>query len=366
VVPQHPQRGDRIGVVLFQLGGPDSLEAVEPFLYNLFSDPDIIDFPFAKLAREPVARLLASRRAKRVWKHYAEIGGKSPLRELTEKQAQALERELRKASLDASVFVAMRYWHPLTAEVVREIQSQSFQELVLLPLYPQYSRTTTGSSLNEWQRHFSVPVAQKPPVKVIRDFHDHRLYLDAVVEKVNAGLQRFPRAKGPAADLPSGPSDLAQGGERKSNRARRPQEGLPGDVHLLFSAHGVPESVIAAGDPYQGQVEATVERVRARGAWANRHSLCYQSRSGPGRWLRPYLDQALRGLAAQGVKRVLVVPISFVSDHVETLYELDREARELAQGFGVREFAVMPALNDSPQFIAALADLVWREVLTVC
>ena len=348
MVHNHPQSGDRIGVVLFQLGGPDSLEAVEPFLYNLFSDPDIIDFPFARLAREPLARLIASRRAPRVWKHYAEIGGKSPLRELTQQQARALERELRKASLDASVFVAMRYWHPLTEEVVREIQAQAFRELVLLPLYPQYSRTTTGSSLNEWQRQYSCAGAKKPPVKIVRDFHDHTLYLDAVVEKVNAGLERFRRSNGSAAGLPSG--------------ARRAQEGLPADVHLLFSAHGVPESVIAAGDPYQGQVEATVERVRARGAWANISSLCYQSRSGPGRWLRPYLDQALRGLATQGVERVLVVPISFVSDHVETLYELDFEARELAQDLGMREFAVVPALNDSPRFIAALADLVLREV----
>jgi ferrochelatase len=313
------------------------LEAVELFLYNLFSDPDIIDFPFARLAREPLARLIASRRAQRVWKHYAEIGGKSPLRELTQQQARALERELRKASLDASVFVAMRYWHPLTEEVVREIQSQAFRELVLLPLYPQYSRTTTGSSLNEWQRQYSYAAAKKPPVKIIRDFHDHTLYLDAVVEKVNAGLERFRRSNGSAA-------------------------GLPADVHLLFSAHGVPESVVAAGDPYQGQVEVTVERVRARGAWANISSLCYQSRSGPGHWLRPYLDQALRGLATQGVERVLVVPISFVSDHVETLYELDLEARELAQDLGMREFAVTPALNDSPRFIAALADLVLREV----
>jgi ferrochelatase len=333
---KHTQNGRRVGVVLFQLGGPDSLAAVEPFLYNLFCDPDIIDFPFARLGREPLARLIASRRAKRVWKHYQEIGGKSPLRELTEAQARALERELRK-SLAAQVFVAMRYWHPFTEEVVGAVQAQDFDELVLLPLYPQYSRTTTGSSLNEWHRRFPPALAKTLPLRVIRDFHDHPLYLAALVERIQAGLERFRRSNGSALRTPE-------------------------DVHLLFSAHGVPESVVQSGDPYQRQVEATVERVLARGGWPNPHTLCYQSRSGPGRWLRPYLDEALHELAAAGVERLLVIPISFVSDHVETLHELDIEARELAQLLGIEHFAVMPALNDSSTFIAALADLILREL----
>src|SRR5438046_1916719 len=147
-----------VGVVLFQLGGPDSLESVEPFLENLFSDPDIIDFPFARLARPALARLIASRRAKHARQHYASIGGRSPLRELTDRQARALERELRK-SIDARVFVAMRYWHPLTEEVAREVRAHPFGSLVLLPLYPQYSKTTTGSSLNEWNRRYQPEAA---------------------------------------------------------------------------------------------------------------------------------------------------------------------------------------------------------------
>jgi len=333
----HSRNGRRVGVVLLQLGGPDSLEAVEPFLYNLFCDPDIIDFPFARLAREPLARLVAARRAERVRKHYAEIGGKSPLRELTEAQASALERELGKSLEDARVFVAMRYWHPLTEEAIRKVEAQDFHELVLLPLYPQFSRTTTGSSLNEWRRLFPPALAKALPVRVVRDFHDHPLYLDALVEKVRTGLEKFRPSNGSALRLPK-------------------------DVHLLFSAHGVPESVIEAGDPYQRQVETTVARLLERGQWGNPHSLCYQSRSGPGRWLRPYLNETLSQLAAQGVERLLVVPISFVSDHVETLHELDIEARELAQRLGIEEFRVMPALNDSSAFIAALADLVLREL----
>ena len=156
----NPVSVNKVGVVLFQLGGPDSLEAVEPFLYNLFCDPDIIDFPFARLAREPLARLVSSRRARRVQDHYAQIGGKSPIRELTELQASRLESELRK-SLEARVFVAMRYWHPLTEEAVRQVLSDHIQTLVLLPLYPQYSVVTTGSSLNEWHANFRTAMPSR-------------------------------------------------------------------------------------------------------------------------------------------------------------------------------------------------------------
>jgi protoporphyrin/coproporphyrin ferrochelatase len=323
-------------VVLFQLGGPDSASAIEPFLFNLFSDPDIIDFPFARLARPIMARLISSHRAKKVKEHYASIGGKSPIRELTERQARALEAELRK-SLGARVFVAMRYWHPLTEEAVAQVLAQDVRELVLLPLYPQYSRTTTGSSLNEWERKYKALAGDKIiPAKVVREFYKHLPYLDSVVEKINEGLARFAFA-GSTADARS-------------------------DVHLIFSAHGVPLSVIEAGDPYQAQIEETVKRVLARGAWPNPHRLCYQSRVGPGRWLQPMLHETLPEVAAGGVRRVLVVPIAFVSDHVETLSEINIEAREFASGLGITQFEVMPALNDSPKFIQALADLVLAEV----
>lgn len=320
-----------VAVVLFQLGGPDSPEAIEPFLFNLFSDPDIIDFPFARLARPVMARLISSRRAAKVGEHYARIGGKSPLRELTELQARALEAELRQ-TVDARVFVAMRYWHPLTDEAVAKVLAGDFQDLVLVPLYPQYSRTTTGSSLNEWQRRYPTAAGKKALApRIVREFYDHAGYLDAVVEKVNEGLAKFRAAE-----------------------AR--------DVHLVFSAHGVPQSVIEAGDPYQEQIEATVRHVMDRGGWPNTHRLCYQSRVGPGRWLRPMLDETLKELAAGGTRAVLVIPIAFVSDHVETLNEIDIEAREQAQQLGIREFGVMPALNDSPEFIRALADLVLAQL----
>jgi len=330
----NPVNLNKVGVVLFQLGGPDSLEAVEPFLYNLFCDPDIIDFPFARLAREPLARLVSARRARRVQGHYAQIGGKSPIRELTELQASRLECELRN-SLEACVFVAMRYWHPLTEEAVRQVLDHQIRTLVLLPLYPQYSVVTTGSSLHEWERRF--PRGYSVDVRTVRDYHNHPIYIQALVERINEGLAEFRKTNGSALRLPP-------------------------DVHLLFSAHGVPESIIKAGDPYQAQIEATVGLVRERGGWPNPHSICYQSRSGPGRWLGPSLHEALQGLASTRHERILVVPISFVSDHVETLYEINIEARELAERLCIQHFHVTQGLNDSPTFIRALADLVLHAV----
>jgi ferrochelatase len=324
----------RIGVVLFQLGGPDSLDAIEPFLFNLFCDPDIIDFPFAKLAREPLARLISSRRAGKVRRHYLEIGGKSPIGELTAQQARALEAELSR-SFVARVVVAMRYWHPFTEAAVRELAAFAPDEIVLLPLYPQYSLTTTGSSLHEWERQFTT--RETAEVHIVQDFHDDPLYLDALAERIEQGLRRFRRSNGHA-------------------------EHAPSDVHLLFSAHSIPINVIQRGDPYQLQIEATVKAVMGRGRWTNPHSLCYQSRSGPGRWLQPFIHESLQEIAARGVERVLVAPIAFVSDHVETLHEINIEARGLAENLGIQQFETMEGLNDSPRFIAALAGLVRRKV----
>ena len=180
----------RIGVVLFQLGGPDSVDAVEPFLYNLFSDPDIIDFPLASIARRPLARLIARSRARHVGRHYAEIGGRSPILEHTQRQAAALECELR-SSLDARVVVAMRYWHPFTSEAILELQKHAPEEVVLLPLYPQYSRTTTGSSLNEWNRLFRPSDSWHPKVHLVREYHEHPDFIEAVVARVNQSLAGF-------------------------------------------------------------------------------------------------------------------------------------------------------------------------------
>jgi len=315
----YPTR--RIGVVLFQLGGPDSLEAIEPFLFNLFCDPDIIDFPFARIGRRPLAKLISTTRARKVQHHYATIGGGSPIRRFTEQQARALQLKLQRDGLDAHCFVAMRYWHPFTAEAVEQLRAARCDEVVLLPLYPQYSCTTTGSSINEWRRLFSAD----NPVCCVNSFYRHEFYLQALVEKVDEALARF--------DCPERPE-------------------------IVFSAHSVPVAVIDKGDPYQRQIEETVDLLMQRGGWPNQHRLCYQSKVGASKWLQPSLHTTLRELAVEKDREVCIVPISFVTDHVETLGEIDHEARAEATKLGIKRFEMMSGLNDSPSFIAALAQLV--------
>jgi protoporphyrin/coproporphyrin ferrochelatase len=316
----------KLGVVLFQLGGPDSPESIEPFLYNLFCDPDIIDFPFARIARQPLAKLISVTRARHVAEHYAAIGGKSPIREHTERQASALEAVLRR-ECDARVVVAMRYWKPFTDEAIRLLESHAPDRVVLLPLYPQYSKTTTGSSLNEWKRQFHTN-GWNPRIHEIAEFHEDEAYLDSVVDAVRAAL---------------------------GNEDSR-------EFDFVFSAHSVPVSVIDGGDPYQKQIERTVDLVWQRGGWQGRKHLCYQSKVGASKWLRPSMHETVARLAAEKSKRLLVVPISFVSDHVETLHEIDIEHREQAHGLGIADYRMAPGLNDSPKFIAALAGLVRRAL----
>jgi protoporphyrin/coproporphyrin ferrochelatase len=311
----------RVGVVLFQLGGPDTLAAIEPFLYNLFCDPDIIDFPFARIGRKPLAKLISTTRARKVQHHYATIGGGSPIRRFTERQALALESELGTHGIDARCFVAMRYWHPFTGEAIAQVLGAGCDEIVLLPLYPQYSSTTTGSSLNEWRRLFRGHA----PVHQVNSFYRHSAYLDSVIEKIEEALERFP---------------------------------VPRHAELVFSAHSVPLSVIAKGDPYQRQIEETVQLLMERGGWPNPHRLCYQSKVGASKWLQPSLHRTLHDLSAEKVREVCIVPVAFVSDHVETLGEIDHEAREEARKLGITHFEMSAGLNDSPKFISALGQLV--------
>ena len=323
---------NRVAVIMFQLGGPDSQAAVEPFLYNLFCDPDIINFPGAFLARKALAKLISTTRSKVVGQHYAEIGGGSPISRLTGQQARALQETLR-PHLNARTIVAMRYWHPDTAEAVATLESEPYDELVLLPLYPHYSFATTRSSLREWDRQylpkFKAKSGSKPPVKLIDHFYDHPDYVAAVVERINSVLQEVPD---------------------------------PENVYLVFSAHGLPMTLVEKGDPYPKHIEQTVQLVRQLGAWQNPHVLCYQSKVGPQKWLQPSLTGTIDRLAKSGVKRMLVIPIAFLTEHIETLHEINIEARAEAEHLGVKDFYLMPALNDSPLLIRALADLVLRAV----
>src|ERR1700687_6114661 len=316
----------RVGVVLFQLGGPDSLAAVQPFLYHLFCDPDIIDFPFSRLGRRALARLISKTRAKKAAQHYAAISGGSPIRRFTEQQASALETRLMRDGVDARCVVAMRYWHPFTAEAIGQLQEAEVDKVVFLPLNTQYSSTTTGSSLNEWRRLWTGAV----PTSSVAPFYRNPLYIATVVERIDEALARFPH---------------------------------PPAVPLVFSAHSVPVSVIEKGDPYQRQIEETVGLVMEQGGWSNDHRLCYQSKVGASRWLEPSLHQTLRQVASEKRREVCIVPISFVSDHVETLAEIDHHARQEARLLGIERFEMTRGLNDSPKFIQALAGLVLAAIM---
>lgn len=310
---------EKTAVLLLQMGGPDSLDAVEPFLYNLFSDRDIIKIGPAFL--QPfIARMIVKRRAPKSAANYRDIGGKSPLRELTEQQARGLEKVLGDSY---RCFVAMRYWKPFTDEALAAIRTEGIERIIALSLYPHYSRATSGSSFNELDRRLSA-AKPRPEVSYIRQFFDHPLYIQALAENIEQGLAGFP------------------------DRSK---------VQLFFSAHSLPQSFIADGDPYLDQIQSTVRLVMQRfGGVA--HHLAFQSRAGPVKWLEPSTGDKLKELAAQGHRDVLMVPLSFVSDHIETLHEIDIEYRTEAHHLGITDFRRMESLNSSPTFIACLADLV--------
>src|ERR1700730_8563069 len=323
---------------MFQLGGPDSLAAVEPFLLNLFLDPDIIPLGPLGLLRKPIAKMISSRRCKPVMGRYAQIGRRSPIAILTERPRGRFVRALT-PYIDPVAVTAMRYWHPLSVEALDSLRNAGpLDEIVLLPLYPHYSYATTLSSMKEWHRvaDRSNWTASRgaPPERAVESVYNHPLNSRGLAENIGRVLRQFP-------DSPR--------------------------IHLLFSAHGLPMSLVEKGDPYPRHIEATVRLTCERGAqqfpgWPRTHLLCYQSRVGPAKWLRPPLTTTIERLAHEGVKEMLVVPISFVTEHIETLHEINIEAREEAKKLGVETFRMMPALGDSPYFIAALKDLVLRAI----
>lgn len=310
---------DKTAVLLLQMGGPDSLDAIEPFLYNLFSDRDIIRIGPAFL-QPLIARFISRRRAKKVAAYYRQIGGRSPIRELTEQQAAELERVL---GSDYRCFTAMRYWKPDTIEALAAIKRAGISRVIALSLYPHYSRATTGSSLNELERVLARSRLDFQ-VQYVRQFYNHPLYIAALAGKVEQGLAGFSDRSG---------------------------------VQLVFSAHGLPQSFIDSGDPYLEQIQGTVRLVMERfGGVA--HHLAFQSRAGPVKWLEPSTEVTIRALAESGCKKLLMVPLSFVSDHIETLYEIDIQYREEAQKLGITDFRRSESLNSSPAFIDCLAALV--------
>ncbi len=309
----------RTAVVLFSLGGPSSRETVEPFLFKLFSDPAIIALP--NPLRWLVARLIAHRRGPLAREIYARIGDASPLLANTAAQARALERQLGE---EFATFIAMRYWHPLSDAAARAVQAWQPDEIVLLPLYPQFSTTTTASSLRAWHEA-AARAGLAVPTRAVCCYPAADGFIAAVVKRLAAAIAAWP-----------------PGMKRR----------------ILLSAHGLPQRVIARGDPYQFQIETTAGAIRARlGAAAGDVVVCYQSRVGPLRWLEPATDAEIRRAGADGAG-VIVAPIAFVSEHSETLVELDIDYRRVAERSGVPRYVRVATVADEAGFVAGLAALV--------
>jgi len=305
----------KIAIILFNLGGPDALDAVQPFLRNLFSDPAIISLP--AWLRLPLARLIAARRTPKARAIYEKIGGGSPILGQTEAQARALEEALG-SEHEWRGYVCMRYWHPMTERVVQSVKRFAPDRIVLLPFYPQFSTTTTASSFNAWKKAADF----KTPTVEIESYPTEPGFIRASVELVKQGL--------------------AEAGD--------------GPKRVLFSAHGLPEKVIRRGDPYQRQVEQTAAAIAGHLDGVD-WSVCYQSRVGPLKWIGPPTESEIRRAASDG-KSIVLYPLSFVSEHSETLVELDIEYRHLAEQAGVPKYVRVPTVGTHPQFIHGLANLV--------
>jgi len=322
--------------MLLNLGGPDSLEAVRPFLYNLFSDRKIIQLgpPFLQ---KPIARLISAMRSKKTERYYRLIGGKSPILDITISQARALEEALNQQSAMSNqpsafkVYVGMRYWHPLIEDVIPQVYNDGIRKLVAFSLYPQYSVATAGSSISKFEEAVS-----RYPIKYscVPSWHDNPLYIKALVDVIKKGMESF------KADSPI-------------------HQFTDSRINILFSAHSLPEKFINEGDPYADQIKGTINEV-LKFVHAEWH-LSYQSKSGPVKWLEPSTYEKLKELAGRGIKNILMVPISFVSDHIETLYEIDILYRQMAEKLGIK-LKRTASLNTHPFFIEALRDIVIKSI----
>ncbi len=313
--------GGKTAVLLLNMGGPDSLDAVRPFLKNLFSDPAILGMP--GIFRRPLASFLSSRRARKVRPRYELIGGRSPIADITRHQAQALAQIL--GSDFGPILPAFSYWHPFISESVTLAQESGAGNLVALSLYPQYCSATTGTCLEDLSMALTGTVFE-PALTIIDTWPDHPAYLDALAATATEALERVPLE---ARD----------------------------ETVVLFSAHGIPASLVRKGDPYLDETHRTVEGVSRR-LGDRPCELAFQSRLGPVKWLEPSLPGMLRTLSAKGAPPLVLVPVSFVSDHIETLFELDIQHRQTAKELGFTIYERAPALNTRPDFIETLAQLV--------
>lgn len=311
----------KTGIILLNMGGPDCLEDVRPFLFNLFSDREIIKLGPPFLQRF-LAWFISRRRAPKSRAIYARIGGGSPLKKISFQQAEALQEALNEHG-NYAVSVAMRYWPPLADETIAQLLLAGCDQFIALPLYPHYSKATTGSSLNHLQQSL-LRLAPTAPFTAITSWPDQNFYIQALADNIKQGVQSFEGQK----------------------------------VQIVYSAHSLPVSFIQDGDPYVEHINKTIAAVEDMTGQSGR--LCYQSRSGPVQWLSPSTPQMLETLAAKGCKNILMVPISFVSDHVETLYEISILYRQQAAGLGIC-LKPCPSLNSNPLFIQGLKTLVLQQ-----
>jgi ferrochelatase len=318
------------GVLLFNLGGPETLRDVRPFLYNLFSDPEIFHIK-NDLLRKSLAWLIATLRQGKSRNLYRQIGGGSPLRRITEEQAAALSDALHSGNMEASVYVGMRCWKPSIDDAVDRILKDEITHLVLLPLFPQYSVTTTGSCLKYFRAlETKLGLPSKMRISAIETWFDDALYIESMTELIEKSLAAFPV-------------------EDK------------GSVLLLYSAHSIPASYVEQGDPFLQQTRESVARINLKLGTGNDFRLAFQSKVGPVKWLGPSTREVLEDIGRKGKSRVLAVPISFVSDHIETLQEIDIQYKGLAARSGIAQFSRAAALNLYPKFINALAELSIRK-----
>jgi len=342
----HLEHVNKIGVVLLNLGGPDSLQAVRPFLYNLFSDREIIRLGPAFL-QKPIAKLISTLRSGKTEHMYSQIGGKSPILDITTAQAKALEKMLNEQSavsgqqsagglnpsLSFKVYIGMRYWRPFVKDTLAKIIEDGIEHLIVLTLYPHYSKATTGSAIADFKKVLSKLATRNSQLttQYIDRWYDFPPYIDSLAELISEGMKEF-----------------------KGN-----------DFEILYSAHSLPQSFIDEGDPYLEHINATIAAVNS--SLVTRHSLLlkwhlsFQSKTGPVKWLEPSTGETIIRLAKEGCKNLLVVPISFVSDHIETLYEIDILYKKLAEKHGIN-LARCRSLNTYDKFILAMKQLIMAKI----
>ena len=310
-------------IILFNLGGPDNPSAIQPFLYNLFRDPSIINLP--SILRVPLAKIISIRRAKVAKEIYAYLGGKSPLLDSTREQAEALKTSINNQYPNdkIKIFLCMRYWHPMSSETVAQVKAFDPEEIVLLPLYPQYSVTTTGSSFADWRKR-ALEIGLHKSTYSICCYATQKKWAEAQADLLKNELKMYPNVN---------------------------------EVRILFSAHGLPKKIVERGDPYQWQIEQSAQAIATIAKISDdRWKVCYQSRVGPLEWTKPSLDDELQK-AAREKEAVIILPISFVSEHTETLVELDIEYKNIAKDLGLSGYRRVPAVGTHPTFIEGLRDL---------